>query len=192
MDDIEDWRDEFFKTVLFEEFSEPLKESSLKGNLKNWTKLLTEVVVSVCEKHNWVAAAKGHRLKMMPESREEYLGIDVMAFEKSESPWLFPQAAIELENSTQDNKVSYSLWKVLNVRANLRIVFCYRPEAIRGTQLVNYLNSQVINSLGIERRTDLEGETLMVVGYRNQAETFPYSFFKWWILNINTGQFEQY
>ena len=120
------------------------------------------------------------------------MGIDVMAFEKSDTPWIFPQAAIELENSAQDAKVSYALWKVLNVKAKLRVVFCYRPEAQEGTRLVKYLANQVIDSMGIVRRSEMKGETLVVVGYRNRAETFPYSFFKWWILNANTGQFEQY
>ncbi len=186
------WREEFFKIVVSGKFSEELKESSLAGNLKNWTKSLTDVVVSVCEKHNWVTASKGHRLTMMPESREEYLGIDVMAFEETGHPWLFPRAAIELENSTQDDKISYALWKVLNVKTELRIVFCYRPEAQEGTQLVKYLSNQVIDSLGIEHRSKLKGDTLIVVGYRSRAETFPHGFFKWWLLNSNTGQFEQY
>ncbi len=186
------WKEEFFQTIVSANFSGELKESSLTGNLMEWTRLLTDVVVSVCEKNNWATAAKGHKLTMIPESREEYLGIDVMAFEKTEHPWLFPQAAIELENSAQNDKISYALWKVLNVKVKLRIVFCYRPEAQEGTWLVKYLCNQVVSSLRIDRRSELEGETMVVVGYRNRAETFPYSFFKWWILNSNTGQFEQY
>ena len=189
---IESWRDDFFKTIISEGFSEELKESSLLGNLKDWTRLLTAVVVSVCKKRDWVAAARGHRLTVMPEGREEYLGVDVMAFKKTMDPWCFPEAVIELENSAKDDKVAYSLWKVLNVKADLRIVFCYRPEAHEGTKLVRHLSGHVIESMGIERRTELKGETFVVVGYRNRAETFPYSFFKWWILNNNTGQFEQH
>lgn len=189
---IEPWREEFFKTVVSDKFAEDLKTSSLFGNLKDWTKLLTDVVVSVCERFNWLAASKGHRFTKMPESREEYLGIDVMAFEVSENPWLFPQAVIELENSKRDDKISYSLWKVLNVNAELRIVFCYRPESQQGTKLIKYLSNQVIKSMDLMLCNELKGETLVVVGYRNRADTFPYSFFKWWILNSNTGLFEQY
>jgi len=192
MDTIEDWRKKFFKVVASDKFLGDLKEASLLGNLKDWTTTLTDVVVTVCERSNWIAASKGHRLTMMPEPKEEYLGIDVMAFEKSAHPWLFPQAAIELENSVQDDKIAYALWKVLNIKAELRLVFCYRPEAQQGTQLVKYLSNQVIKSMAIVRRTGLRGETMVVVGYRNRAETFPYSFFKWWILNSNTGQFEQH
>ena len=186
------WKEDFFQVIVSADFSEELKECSLSGNLREWTRLLTDVVVSVCEKNNLAAAAKGHKLTLLPESREEYLGIDVMAFEKTEHPWIFPQAAIELENSAQNDRISYSLWKVINVKAKLRIVFCYRPQAQDGTRLVRHLGKQVVASLGINRRSELEGETMVVVGYRDRAETFPYSFFKWWILNTNTGQFEQY
>lgn len=189
---IDSWRDTFFETVKAEQFSEKLKAASLCGDLKNWTGILTDVLVSVCEKNNWAAAARGHPLTLMPESNKEYLGIDVMAFEKSRHPWLFPAAAIELENSKRDERVAYSLWKVLNIHTPLRMVFCYRPEADQGGPLVKYLDQQVIGAMRVERRMALQGETLVVVGYRNRAETFPYSFFKWWILNRNTGQFEQY
>ncbi len=33
------------------------------------------------------------------------------------------------------------------------------------------------------------GKTLVVVGNRNDSATFPYGFFKWWSLDINTGTF---
>ena len=34
-----------------------------------------------------------------------------------------------------------------------------------------------------------DGETLVVVGSRAEAETFPYGFFSWWLLDGNTGTF---
>ncbi|TVL98634.1 MAG: hypothetical protein CV087_21010 [Candidatus Brocadia sp. WS118] len=189
---IDPWRDAFFEAVKAERFSERLKEASLNSDLKNWTSILTDVLVTVCEKNNWAAAAKGHPLTLMPESNKEYLGIDIMAFEKSRHSWLFPAAAIELENSKRDERVAYSLWKVLNIHTPLRMVFCYRPEAHQGAPLIKYLARQVVESMRLDWRAALQGETMVVVGYRNRAETFPYSFFKWWILNRNTGEFEQY
>ena len=38
-------------------------------------------------------------------------------------------------------------------------------------------------------RVKLEGRTVIVVGSRGDADTFPYGFFKWWRLDRNTGQF---
>jgi hypothetical protein len=42
----------------------------------------------------------------------------------------------------------------------------------------------------LENRVKLEGKTLVVVGSRNDSATFPYGFFKWWSLDINTGTFK--
>jgi hypothetical protein len=36
----------------------------------------------------------------------------------------------------------------------------------------------------------LSGQTLVVIGIRDDAETFPYGFFKWWALETNTGTFK--
>ena len=96
-----------------------------------------------------------------------------------------------MENSKQSFQIAYSLWKVLNIKADLRMVFCYRKESEAGTKLVKYLANEVVGSLDIRDRSNLEGDTVIVVGYRNNSETFPYGFFKWWRLNNNIGQFEQ-
>jgi hypothetical protein len=45
--------------------------------------------------------------------------------------------------------------------------------------------------MGIQGRLMLEGQTVVVVGCRDEAATFPYGFFKWWELENNTGKFEQ-
>jgi hypothetical protein len=44
----------------------------------------------------------------------------------------------------------------------------------------------------IAERAALEGETLVVVGSRNESSTFPYGFFQAWKLNSNTGRFERF
>jgi hypothetical protein len=188
----ESWRSRFFETVVSEEIASELKASSLDARLKDWTRVLTAAVVATCESQGWRVAARRHRLDRMPETREEYLGIDAMAFEASAAHWLFPIAAIELENSRRDDRIAYSLWKVLNIRAPLAVAFCYRPSADVGAVLVRHLAQTVVQSMSLDRRVGLTSETLVTVGYRNQAETFPYGFFKWWRLNVNTGEFEQF
>ena len=113
-----------------------------------------------------------------------------MAFMEGRDRWPFPVAAIELENSRNDDRIAYSLWKVLNLRVKLRAVFCYRPSPAQGPELVRQLGEGVIGSLTIEQRLKIDGDSLVIVGYRNKAETFPYGFFKWWELDYNTGKFE--
>ena len=184
------WRTSFFDTVQRSEYAGRLKNASQRNANTQWTQTLTDVVVTVCESQSYIAAARGHKLQFLPESRSEYLGIDVIGFEKSMRPWSFPIVAVELENSRKDDRIGYSLWKVLNLHTKLRIVFCYRPSSDSGPDLVNFLENNIIDSLGIHDRLALDGETLVVMGYRNKSETFPYGFFKWWKLELNTGKFE--
>ncbi len=188
----EEWKSDFFGIVKSNQFANKLKETAIKCQLKEWTEVLTEVVVKVCDKRKWLMAAKGFKLDFLPEARSEYLGIDVIAFEDIKAMWPFPVAAIELENSRNDNRIAYSLWKVLNLRTSLRIVFCYRSLIEKGPPLIRHLNNSVIDSMGINERLKIDGVTIVVIGYRNKIETFPYGFFKWWKLNLNIGKFELY
>ena len=138
----------------------------------------------------WTASAKGHQADFMPVSRGEYLGLDVLAFDGSTNQWKFPVAVMELENSRSNDHICYSLWKVLCIHTELRIVFCYRQDSYQGPELVRFLRDQVLQALSIEERMALKGATIVVVGSRNESATFPYGFFKWWRFDKNTGTFE--
>lgn len=189
----EAWYAAFMETLQRHEVSRPLKEAAVAARLGNWTKALTSIVVDVCLQMGWRTAAKWHRGDVLPITRSEYLALDAVAFKAAQnvppSCWPFPIAVFELENSRQDDKVAYSLWKVLCVRAPLRIVFCYRRDVSAGSALVRHLEDAVIGSLSIEERVNMVGETLLIVGSRAEESTFPYGFFKDWVLNKNTGQF---
>jgi hypothetical protein len=186
------WFAAFLETVQRHEASTPLRTAALQGRLGQWTEALTRVVVSTCDGVGWKAAAKGHRSDLLPVRREEYLALDVAAFEPAgDRRWRFPIAVFELENSRADDPVAYSLWKVLCVRAALRVVFCYRRDAAEGVTLVRHLTEHVVRPMGIEERSHLGGETLVVVGSRNEAATFPYGFFKEWYLDTNTARFSR-
>jgi hypothetical protein len=140
----------------------------------------------------WHGAARGHRSVLLPVPRAEYLALDVVAFETAgDRRWRFPVGVFELENSPVDDLASYALWKVLCVRANLRVVFCYRRNADQGAELVRHLADQVIQAMEIPTRTVLTGETLVIVGWRSETATFPYGFFKEWTLDANTARFRR-
>ena len=57
--------------------------------------------------------------------------------------------------------------------------------------LVTWLGASVVKPISIAERAKLEGDTVIVVGSRNEADTFPYGFFQAWKLNTNTGLFER-
>lgn len=172
--------------------SAPLKSASLQEDLKCWTSCLTDAVVASCQKSGWVAAAKGHPLTDHPKPGKEYLNIDVMAFRASTAGrWRLPIAAFELENHRTDDRVGYSLWKVLCLRADLRVVFAFRRDWAESRQAVDAISREVIGSLTVEERTMLAGETAIIVGNRGDGESFPWGFFKAWMLDVNLGRFEK-
>jgi hypothetical protein len=184
------WHEKFMETVQTHESSAILKVAALEGRLGKWTTALTQVVCATCESIGWKAAAKKNRSHVLPVSGEEYLALDVVAFEPAgDRRWRFPVAVIELENSRTDDRVAYSLWKVLCTRADLRIVFCYRKDVAEGTSLVKHLSEQVAAAMGIRERTQIGGETMLIVGSRNESATFPYGFFKERQFDKNLGRF---
>jgi hypothetical protein len=187
------WWDQVLQQVQDSAQSALLKDASLAGNLFEWTRLTAEAVVWSCEARGWEAAARGHRLARLPEPGEEYLSVDVMAFpvRAADERWALPIAVFELENSPRDDRVAYSLWKVLCVRASLRVVFAYRKDWEQARKLVDHLGADVIKGLPAEQRMALGGETAIVTGSRGEGETFPYGYFKHWLLDANLGKFNR-
>ncbi len=184
------WKEAFLQTVQHYENASLLRSAALDERLADWTAYLTQAVVQTCESLGWMSAARGNKLHILPVPHSEYLTLDVMAFAPtSTGGWSFPVAVAELENSPDEERIAYSLWKVLCVRSDLRIVFCYRRSFTDAPALVSYLGREVVKALPVVDRMDLKGETFVVVGSRNESATFPYGFFKWWQLDNNTGNF---
>lgn len=185
------FRESFFAVVQGDDLAAELKQAAAKANLGAWTRALTEAAVRTCRAIGLIASAKGHKLELLPIPRSEYLGLDVMAFAADEKRWRFPVAVMELENSPREDQIAYSLWKVLSVRADLRIVFCYRKNGDRIPALLRHLREEVVAAMGLAGRVQLEGATLVVVGSLSESGTFPYGYFGWWSLDTNTGKFER-
>jgi len=186
------WFGTFVETVKTHEASTALRDAAEGGELKRWTQALTGIVVSTFPTMGWRGAAREHKSDLLPVSRSEYLALDAVAFDAAgDRRWRFPVGIFELENSPVDDLVAYSLWKVLSVRASLRVVFCYRSDANKGAELVRHLADEVIQSMEIPTRSALGGETLIIVGSRSEAATFPYGFFKDWTLDANTARFRR-
>jgi len=179
-------------TLKEERHADPLRAAALDGRLMPWTKALTSAAVDSCVRLGWNASAKGHTSELLPVSRGEYLGLDVIAFAPGERRWRFPLAVMELENQAHEDIIAYSLWKLLSVRATLKILFCYRKAASQAGPLKTHLQNEVVGAMDLGTRAALEGNTLLVIGRRAEAETFPHGFFAWWQLDANTGRFENF
>ena len=187
---IDQWKEAFLQTVQRHENAELLRAAALDERMGDWTACLTRAVVQSCDSLGWMSAARGNKLHSLPVPHSEYLTMDVMAFAPaSKGGWSFPVAVAELENSQDEERIAYFLWKVLCVRSDLRVVFCYRRSFADAPTLVSYLGRSVVKPLSIEDRMSLRGETCVVVGSRGDSASFPYGFFKWWLLDKNTGNF---
>lgn len=160
-----------FKRAVRDSAVAPQLASAADGlHLGAWTELLTSAVIQSCRSVGWVTAAKKTGERPLPVARDEYLGIDVMAF--SQAPgWRKPVAAFELENSRRDDLVAYALWKACTVNAELSCLFCYRAEQDSIATLVTLLANDVLRSAQV-------GKLLVVVGTRASADTFPDGYFR--------------
>ena len=120
--------------------------------------------------------------------------MDVMAFCGAEdaggsSPrWPAPLGVFELENSSRDDRVAYSLWKVLSVRANLHVVIAYRRTWELASALPNRLAADVLPGLRPTKETLLD-DVVIVMGSRSDGESFPWGYFKFWRLDHGVGRF---
>ena len=176
--DSDRWRNVFLDFIQQPWMAEDLKRAALAEDLISWTSSLTIAVVGSCEACGWEAAAKWNPSRRLPQAGKEYLGIDVMALPRATPEavrpvrWPMPIAAFELENHPKDARVEYSLWKVLCVRAALRVVIAYRRDWEQSRQLVGKLTENVIGGMTPEERTRLTGNTVVVVGNRGEGETF--------------------
>ena len=56
---------------------------------------------------------------------------------------------------------------------------------------MNAVATDVVGGLRPEQRIAFHGQTVLVVGNRGEGETFPWGYFKFWLLNANLGRFEK-
>jgi hypothetical protein len=185
------FRDTVMEMLRHGDVATRFKQAATDALLEPWTTALTEIVVRACDAIGLSASGKGHKIELLPVSRSEYLGLDVTAFSPGRERWRFASLVAELENSRSEDLIAYSLWKVLSVRAKLRVVFCYREESASIPKLLRHLQEEVVKAMGLAGRSALDGDTIVVCGTRGAVNTFPHGFFAWWELNKNTGTFER-
>lgn len=167
-----------------------LKEAALLRDMGGWTMALTNLLADTCSELGWSVGAKWNACDVLPESRKEYFTLDVCAFEGERTGWQFPIAAMELENMVYKRKIAYCLWKLLAVSSKFRCLFCYCEQHYQRDALLDYLKTELVESLSIEERDQVQGDTYLCVGTRDDADYFPHGFFRWWKLNLNTSRFE--
>lgn len=164
-------------------------ESTTRWKLgdSQWTKFMGDVMEHVGEKMNCFVARR------RPENKEtsyEYLNIDAVFIDKSEydlpeerkgwDPFVLPRAVVELENYYDRMKISYCLWKILCVRAPIRVLICYQSNANNVLTLKQHLES-IIWQGSLMKGTD--GDLFVIIGdgsVKGEASWGKYfSVFEW-------------
>ncbi len=70
-------------------------------------------------------------------------------------------------------------------------MFAFRRDWGESRNTIDVLCRDVIGGLSPSERLALGGETVIVIGNRGEGETFPWGYFKWWLLDANLGRFEK-
>lgn len=126
------------------------------------------------------------------EESREYLNIDAVFINESEyglhtwgakgiqyGPFALPEAVAELENDWEVNKICYCLWKILCIRASVRVLVCYQ----RNEEMINSLRQRLENVIwasSLMKGTD--GDLLAIIGQEDmQMKTWSeyFSVFEW-------------
>lgn len=109
-------------------------ESPTNNNSTEWTEFMMRVMRRTGEKIGCHVAGKNINEK---KSSGEYLNIDAMFIDlsaylkwasKDYDPPVLPSVVVELENQYDLNWIIYCLWKVVCVRAKVKVLICYQAN----------------------------------------------------------------
>lgn len=143
------WLKRFFRTLERAEYPEN------PWNASQWTRFLGDAVDRVSRQMKCRAAMR--RATTRGDERSgEYLNIDAIYFDGDAydaqskayaagyDPFVIPRVLVELENAADDDRVAYSLWKLLCVRAPLRVLISHRPRCQGVEKLREHLDAVIL------------------------------------------------
>jgi hypothetical protein len=178
----ENWLREFMPALI--EF----EKESFSRTSSEWTQFMGKVLDRVARKTKCYAAMRRIRPKR-DEYSGEYLNIDAIFFDESAydnwenddwDPPILPSAAIELENDYDPKKITYCLWKLLCIRAHLRILIGYQRQLDRIESLKAHLEKVISENRLMEGDP---GSLLVIIGddsLPNESEWKEYfNIFQW-------------
>ena len=162
-------------------------QSNCEG--EQWTEFMGKILDVVGHKMNCtVIRSRQKSTKQDPTGK--YLDIDAFYFDNveydlpigigyDEDPFALPKAVVELENNFDTNKITYCAWKLLCVRAPIRVLICYQKEMDNVTSLTKHLED-VIWQRGLMKHDT--GELLIIIGNDKKGKSDwedYFSIFEW-------------
>jgi hypothetical protein len=152
-----------------------------------WTEFMYKIIDGVADKLNcWPARRRQENI----HESGEYLNIDAVFIDNAEyestkedrrwDPFVLPRAVVELENSYDLKKISYCLWKILCIRAAIRVLICYQSDIDKVKFLKKRLED-VIWQGSLVKGSD--GDLLVIVGDDSRDEDSQwedyFTMFEW-------------
>ncbi len=157
------WINSFVKSLIKLE-----DESDVKTDTE-WTGFMGKVINEVGKETNCYVAML-NKVSEEDEYSGEYLNIDAFFIDNREyenwntedwDPPVLPSAVVELENAYDNEKITYCLWKVLCIRAPVRVLICYQGRTDAIEKLRKHLEG-VIWQGSLMKGT--EGDLLVIIG----------------------------
>ena len=161
-------------------FNLTLKELESESDTKSddeWTRFMTKVFSKTGEKINCYVQS---RFTEDVKNAGEFLNMDAMYFSNEDikdwrsdfAPIALPPIVIEHENQYLIQKIEYCLWKILCIRAQLRILICYQDN-IRDIYALKKKLEKMIERLKISNNEDV----LIIIGdEKNENSSWPEYF----------------
>lgn len=140
-----------------------------------WTVFMGEVLKRVGEETDCYVAMK-RTITEEDEYSGEYLGIDAWFINNTDyDDWdnegwdlpVLPSVVVELENSDVLNQITYDLWKILCIRAPVRVLICYQGKPDKIESLRRHLEG-IIQRGGLMK--DAGGELFVIIGDGSVSE----------------------
>ena len=170
------WIDSFMKSL------NELEDQSNTKSDGEWTKFMAKVMKAMEKKTNWRVISRDSE-----ERRDsgEYLNIDAMFLDKSAypsnwnigdwDPYILPSAVVEHENDYGFEKIAYCLWKIVCIRAEVRVLICYQNNKEKIDSLTKYLEKIVKKSKLMEK---VQGELFVIIGNDEEKKSSWKKYFK--------------
>ena len=159
-------------------------EDQSKCESEQWAEFMGKVLDVVGQKMNCIVIR--NRKKSTPKNHiGVYLDIYAFYFDKAdydlpigmsdyEDPFSLPNVVVELEKSLDINKITYCAWKILCVRAPIRVLICYQKGKDKILSLVKHLE-EIIWQRGLLK--DDNGDFFVIIGNDKKGESDWEDFF---------------
>ena len=153
---------------------------------EQWTEFMGKVLDMVGEKMNCYVARS--RLSSKKQDSHEYMDIDAFFIDNrdydllsdDEDPLILPSAIVELENSYDNDKIAYCLWKLACIRSPIRVLICYQKGKEAIASLVRHLEDVIWQGSLLKGDSS---DLLLIVGDGTKGEGYEwgdyFSIFEW-------------